>query len=327
MVVSKLKNFAALLLFAFGAAVTIAYGIWFAWPVVNGNSKGESSFALPESAVILPEVDPNLYFSISNEGAVDENEKIPFANAVLERALPFSLPSDDFTLAGRMAAVDCLTAAIYYEAGNEGITGKRGVAQVIVNRARHPAFPNSICGVVYQGSERRTGCQFTFTCDGSIERRPSRSGWQSAREVAISAISGFVEPSVGMATHYHANYVLPYWAHSLDKVAVLDTHIFYQWRGAWGRRHAFDQRIRFETLPQAREADDFPIILTEVVGQEDGVALSSVSNTQLSRPNRPIIDEYAPPARTEERVTSPLSADQNQGSLVVDENVGTLVID
>lgn len=142
----------------------------------------------------------------------------------------------------QLAAIDCLTAAVYYEAANEPITGQRAVAQVVLNRVRHPAFPNTVCGVVFEGSERTTGCQFTFTCDGSLRRSPSPAGWLRGRAVAIAALSGYVERSVGHATHYHADYVVPYWAQSLAKLGPVASHVFYQWKGTSGTPVAFSSR-------------------------------------------------------------------------------------
>ena len=135
-----------------------------------------------------------------------------------------------------------MTSAIYYEAAQESIDGQRAVAQVVLNRVRHPAFPNSVCGVVYEGSTRATGCQFTFTCDGSMRQAPIASLWNRARAVAGAALGGSVYAPVGYATHYHANYVVPYWASSLVKTAVEGAHIFYRWAGGWGRPVAFNDR-------------------------------------------------------------------------------------
>ncbi len=128
----------------------------------------------------------------------------------------------------RAQAMQCLTAAIYYEAANEPRMGKEAVAQVILNRTRHPNYPKSVCGVVFQGSERYTGCQFSFTCDGSMARAPARRQWGESREVAERALSGVVMSGVGSATHYHANYVMPYWSPTLVKVAQYGLHIFYR---------------------------------------------------------------------------------------------------
>jgi hypothetical protein len=135
----------------------------------------------------------------------------------------------------------CLTQAVYYEAGFEPLEGRRAVAQVVLNRMRHPAFPKSVCGVVYQGS-RSPVCQFSFVCDGALYRRPAAQLWREAELVAAAALSGYVEASVGSATHYHADYVAPYWAPMLSKVAKLGAHIFYRWPGAWGRDAAFTGR-------------------------------------------------------------------------------------
>lgn len=167
------------------------------------------------------------------------NAAIPIA-ATGPAASPFALrfASD----ADRGRSLQCLTEAIYYEAAREPVDGQRAVAQVILNRVRHPAYPNTVCGVVFQGHERRTGCQFSFTCDGSLGRAPMAPYWQNARRVAEEALAGQVQPAVGYATHYHANYVVPYWASSLVKSANIGTHIFYRWTGGWGRPNAFSDR-------------------------------------------------------------------------------------
>lgn len=152
-------------------------------------------------------------------------------------ARPFLLAPDDPGDRGR--ALSCLTAAIYYEAGMEGPAGQRAVAQVVLNRLRHPDYPKSVCGVVFQGSERPTGCQFTFTCDGSLARAPTATGWRRAQRVAEAALDGQVDPQVGHATHYHAVYVVPYWSPGLLKVATVGAHIFYQRPGRGGQPGAF----------------------------------------------------------------------------------------
>jgi Cell Wall Hydrolase len=136
-------------------------------------------------------------------------------------------------------ALKCLTDAIYYEAANEPDAGQRAVAQVILNRMRHPTYPNSVCGVIYQGSERATGCQFSYSCDGSMARIPARASWLRAQRVAAQALAGSVYAPVGMATHYHATYVYPYWAPSLNFVGTIGAHRFYSWKGSAGRPSAF----------------------------------------------------------------------------------------
>ncbi|MEI6642456.1 MAG: cell wall hydrolase [Novosphingobium sp.] len=136
-------------------------------------------------------------------------------------------------------ALQCLTAAIYYEAASEPDAGQRAVAQVVLNRVAHPAWPKTVCGVVYQGSER-PGCQFSFACDGSLARRPVAAFWDRARRVAADALAGYVYAPVGLATHYHTSAVHPYWADSLSFLGTIGAHRFYRWQGAAGRPAAFN---------------------------------------------------------------------------------------
>jgi spore germination cell wall hydrolase CwlJ-like protein len=166
------------------------------------------------------------------------NAAMPFAGGPLHAAQRFVVSGDGLD---QQRALLCLTQAVYYEAGFEPLEGRRAVAQVVLNRMRHPAYPKSICGVVYQGAGSGT-CQFTFVCDGALYRRPSANGWQQAEAIARAALSGYVEKSVGEATHYHADYVAPRWAPMLAKVAEIGQHIFYRWPGAWGQPRAFNGR-------------------------------------------------------------------------------------
>ncbi|MBV1691742.1 cell wall hydrolase [Novosphingobium sp. G106] len=139
----------------------------------------------------------------------------------------------------RSRALQCLTAAIYYEAASEPDAGQRAVAQVVLNRVAHPAYPKTVCGVVYQGSEKNTGCQFSFTCDGSLARVPVRMFWQRAEDVARDALSGYVYAPVGLATHYHTVAVHPYWAPTLTYLGTIGAHRFYRFGGAAGAPGTF----------------------------------------------------------------------------------------
>jgi len=152
-------------------------------------------------------------------------------SAVISAAQPLLALSATRSPDDAARAIECLTAAVYYEARSQNDDGQRAVAQVVLNRVRDRAFPDSVCGVVYQGSTRRTGCQFSFTCDGSMAFRRDPASWAHARDIAVSALSGQVYAPVGSATFYHANYVLPWWASSMDRVAAVGAHIFYRWRG------------------------------------------------------------------------------------------------
>jgi spore germination cell wall hydrolase CwlJ-like protein len=157
----------------------------------------------------------------------------------LEVARPFVLKG---TADARAKALNCLTQAVYYEAGFEPGEGQMAVAQTVINRMRHPGYPKSICGVIYEGAARATGCQFSFACDGSLARVPPPALWANAQAVAKRALSGFVFKPVGVATHYHADYVSPYWAPTLVKLKQFGQHIFYRWTGPAGTLKAFNGR-------------------------------------------------------------------------------------
>jgi hypothetical protein len=183
------------------------------------------------------------------------------------------------------------------------------VAQVVLNRVRHPAFPKSICGVVYQGSERKTGCQFTFTCDGSLARVPVPALWARARAVATAALEGSVEPAVGTATHYHANWVVPYWASSLTRSADIGAHIFYRWNGFWGTPAAFTGRYAMsEPEPAAR----IPNVETEELASADALDVAA-TNLRIVASHDDPVPPAAPILRT-------LKADLESGALREDLN-------
>jgi hypothetical protein len=135
-------------------------------------------------------------------------------------------------------ATDCLAAAAYYEARSEGVAGQRAVVQVVLNRVRHPGFPATICGVVYQG-ETAALCQFSFTCDGSMYRPRDPRAWSAARRLAAEALEGYVYVPVGLATRFHTLDVRPQWSRSLPRVTAVGSHVFYLESGAGGRSAAF----------------------------------------------------------------------------------------
>lgn len=202
-------------------------------------SVGSRARPIPLPANIIPQVAPVELAPVTRDDARMANARIPFVTRNIAPSAPFRFASspEDF-----QRARDCLAAAVIYEAGDDD-KGQRAVAQVVLNRARHPAFPNTVCGVVFQGSERPTGCQFTFTCDGALARRYSDMAWLRAQSIAMSALNGSVEASVGLATHYHTDWVRPYWSDSLEKIAQVDTHLFFRWPGFWGTPPAFRTKV------------------------------------------------------------------------------------
>lgn len=201
---------------------------------------GAPAFPVQRSTVprvAPPAVEPVEYAEVAPEDARSINAKVPFVKGPVPPARPFHFVGGKDDLA---RATDCLAAAAYYEAGDDA-PGEQAVAQVVLNRLRHPAFPKTVCGVVFQGAERATGCQFTFTCDGALARTPSAAAWKRARDIAGKALRGRVYKPVGWATHYHTDWVVPYWSASLDKIAELHTHLFFRWTGWWGTGPAFNR--------------------------------------------------------------------------------------
>lgn len=182
---------------------------------------------------------PGLDLGATGLEAQKLNAAMPTAANALRPAQVFKFTPK--TAEDRRRALRCLTQAVYYEAALEPSLGQEGVAQVVLNRVRDPNYPNSVCGVVFQGAERTTGCQFSFTCDGSLGQSPVAWAWNRARRVAEAALAGRVSQNVGTATHYHADYVHPWWSPTLAKITQIGAHIFYRWKGVSGETAAFRQ--------------------------------------------------------------------------------------
>lgn len=141
------------------------------------------------------------------------------------------LPADVFSATEQQ----CLASGIYFEARGESVKGQAAVAQVILNRVRNPAYPKTICGVVYQNKDWRNRCQFSFACDNIKDRVNSQRHWKMAREVAMATTAGKIWlTEVGSATHYHAVYVRPAWGKTMKKVGRIGLHVFYRtYGGGW----------------------------------------------------------------------------------------------
>lgn len=170
--------------------------------------------------------------AVIKEGAVDPNIVIPDAPAThawVNSPLPAS--------ADTPAELKCLATAIYFEARGEPEEGQLAVAQVVLNRVKNPAYPDTICGVVYQNKTKRNRCQFSFACDGRADRITDNGAWTRAEELAKKSVEeqseAFLE-EVGSATHYHATYVRPRWAGRMKQTDKIGRQIFYNTRrGGW----------------------------------------------------------------------------------------------
>jgi spore germination cell wall hydrolase CwlJ-like protein len=181
----------------------------------------------------------------------------------------------------------CMSEAIYYEARGETQRGQLAVGEVVMNRVRSGYYPSSICGVVYQGSSRATGCQFTFTCDGSLSRRPKGAAWAQAQRVARVVMLGYARPVTARATHYHTTAVNPYWSSTLVEAGRVGQHVFYRFpnrteRALLARANGAKRRVPSEAaLPQLAEEAAPPA--PEIVTIEEAVARAAIAQPQPGR--------------------------------------------
>jgi spore germination cell wall hydrolase CwlJ-like protein len=270
-----------------------AAALWRAYP---REAVGAALFGLVAAAAIatswLPTADrprpqaappappPMVMRPLAPEQALKVNAEIPVTAGPNPSAAPFAFKGNG---SARAQALNCLASAAYYEAGNQDENGERAVAQVVLNRVRHPAFPASVCGVVYQGSTRPTGCQFTFTCDGSLNRRPDADGWRRATRVAEEALAGAVYAPIGWATHYHADYVVPYWASSMAKNAVVGAHLFYRWPGGWGQPAVFTKAYAGRE-PSADALRAAALTAVHVLPTQSGSLAAAIANIPGAEP-------------------------------------------
>jgi spore germination cell wall hydrolase CwlJ-like protein len=249
------REAACLALLLTGASCVPATAAGFDVAITDKPASAAAQAALP------PEPEPMVLKDVSPFDAAAINATIPLAEGPNVRA-----PSTVFRAATALdqeRSLNCLAQAVYYEARSESEDGERAVAQVVLNRVRHPAYPASVCGVVYQGPLRAGGgCQFTFTCDGSLAAPPVGEAWLRARRIAVEALAGSVYAPVGLATHYHTQQVLPVWAFKLAKAEVIGNHIFYRMPGAWGEPGAFTRRYAGrEPAPSAVIAARLPVFI------------------------------------------------------------------
>lgn len=205
---------------AVGGSLLYALTVAVAAPVLNANDAPVDVQAAPVAALR-----PSNFLTLTAVEASREQSPVTIVRDLVNR------PAYQAYLREK----NCLSTAIYFEARGESAIGQKAVAEVVIARTRVPGRPRSICGVVYEGSNRRTGCQFSFTCDGIADRIKDWGSWHEAQRIAANVMrtGGKLNPVAGGATFYHADYVNPGWASRMVKVAEIGTHIFY--RPARGR--------------------------------------------------------------------------------------------
>ena len=192
--------------------------------------------------------------------------------------------------ATRAADLECLSEAVYYEARGESPRGQAAVAQVVMNRVRHPAYPKSVCGVVFQGARAR-GCQFSFACDGSMRHRRESLAWVRARRTASQVLAGAVLANIGAATHFHTTAVSPAWAPQMLRVAQVGVHIFYRLSPQRARlmaaRTASDPRVVLISTPLVSPPDLYVVPLAVEAAVEASLREPKPVEPDLKAPAKP----------------------------------------
>jgi spore germination cell wall hydrolase CwlJ-like protein len=207
--------------------------------------------------------------------------------------------------------LDCLTQAVYYEARGESPKGQAAVAQVVLNRVRHPAFPKTICAVVFQGAgQRKTDCQFSFVCDGSMRGVRDEDAWDRAQHIAARALSGVVLADIGGATHFHATRLDTQWGDGLVKVAQVGLHVFYK----FGHAHPAFQAQLFQAgtdKVQAREPAEIKPVLASLL--PPGPAESPKGDGKVEAPAKETAAAEAPkPVAAAAQPAKPVAAAKSE---------------
>jgi spore germination cell wall hydrolase CwlJ-like protein len=211
--------------------------------VVLGNGKGDFINPDPNDAVVVPNRNKTVVitaaaFDLSGKGEKLRDVQSPIKRlavapspAKIEKSFKLKRSEKQVVVAQRrvrLAEENCLARAVYFEARSESQLGQLAVAKVILNRTKDPAYPKSICGVVYQGSGTRNSCQFSFACDGLPDDVRQPAAWANAKQIAQKAIAGSGNMTVmSTATNYHADYVRPRWAKNMKRLIKIGHHIFY----------------------------------------------------------------------------------------------------
>ncbi len=182
--------------------------------------------------------------------------------------------------AAKPAELTCLAKAVYYEARGESADGQAAVAQVVLNRTHRASYPSNVCGVVFQGV-RQGGCQFSFVCNGAMNRPLEPAAWSRARRVAADALSGHVMTAVGQAISFH---VASLGSERFGQIARIGSHVFFM----PGKGHGVPTYRPIRTLRFAGRTADAPsaaIATTVASAARDAVATAPVvvaSNIETS---------------------------------------------
>ena len=159
-----------------------------------------------------------------------------FITAVMLLFVTGPASAQNFELEKLFPQVECMALNIYYEARGSNLADKAAVADVVLNRVNDTRYPNTVCEVVKQGLQdangnmRRNKCQFSWYCDGKADNPQNQDLYVEAQSIAWNMVEeGKYRGITEGATHYHATYVNPRWASTLQLVGRIGAHIFYRW--------------------------------------------------------------------------------------------------
>ncbi len=176
-------------------------------------------------AIILATASAAIGASMTYHPSTDKAVALKPVVAVAEAPKPVA----DTVMTQLLAEHKCLAEVLYYEARGEGAGGQKAIAEVVFHRMNHGDYGHSICAVVYEGSNR-SGCQFSFTCNGDMKRAKQPGAWRQAEALAASILTGQVplRNATGGALNFHAASVSPDWADTMDKTTQIGNHVFYR---------------------------------------------------------------------------------------------------
>ena len=279
------------------------------WRVLLSAALIGSGIGLAVGATYMAGVITQAGSDYSRSGRIAQAAAGGFSDSVLQgEASPASATSDVATqdgfqvraaASGRLGSalnrnreLDCLTQAVYFEARGETPRGQAAVAQVVLNRVKHPAFPKTVCAVVFQGAASH-GCQFSFACDGSMRRAREAGAWDRARKIAARAMSGVVLADVGSATHFHTTGVSPVWGPRMLRVSQVGLHVFYRFNPHARAFDAAPEQAVFTSLPAQAISPNAPLrIATAMVETTIDATLANAAAqapaAQVAQPAKPV---------------------------------------
>lgn len=158
-------------------------------------------------------------------------QKPPVAKRTTKNGSRFSYSRDylaSLPAPAKSKDLQCLSEALYFEARGESVKGQFAVAEVILNRVDSPQYPNSVCGVIHQGTGKKFQCQFTYSCDGHKEVVNDATSWDRVQKVAGMMLEGADRPLTKGATHYHTTAVSPRWSRVFPPTTTIGVHRFYR---------------------------------------------------------------------------------------------------